>query len=330
MILRNKICVVFLSLSFFVGAFSLFLFLQKNEEDSDIDGNERTTRYEESEDIDELRGDVSVGNNKDSAKVEEGLEIDGLIDDSAVDSFFEDFSLPMVLEESGDMNRGSSLHWWVNSGAFLFISDGVGKTVFGELEKGSVWQKKYKDYNSSETDGGYHPQNIFRLITRSKWKNLQQECYYKIDRYILSKAKERSESNGLLLFNRYQDGDNLYYTGIRVDGFAVIKKKIKGQYFTMAYERVFPGKYDRKKKPNLLPLHQWIGLRSEVSDTENGSVNIKVFMDRNRDGNWKLVAEATDNGKNFGGKVIAEAGHAGIRTDFMDVEFDDYRIEKME
>lgn len=242
---------------------------------------------------------------------------------------FDSFSEDSTLEEVGGINESTNQHWWVNSGAFLFVNSGIGSTLHGELPRSSRWQIDYKKYNASETDGGYHPQNIFRLITRSKWKNLQQECYYKIDRYILSKAKERSESNGLLLFNRYQDGDNLYYTGIRVDGFAVIKKKIKGQYFTMAYERVFPGKYDRKKKPNLLPLHQWIGLRSEVSDTENGSVNIKVFMDRNRDGNWKLVAEATDNGKSFGGKVIAEAGHAGIRTDFMDVEFDDYRIEEM-
>lgn len=251
-------------------------------------------------------------------------------DESVSTVMFDSFSEDSTLEEVGVINESANQRWWVNSGAFLFVNNGVGSTIHGELPRRSRWQTDYKKYNASETDGGYHPQNIFRLVTRSTWKNLQQECYYRMDRYILSKAKERSESNGLLLFNRYQDGDNLYYTGIRVDGFSVIKKKIKGQYFTMAYERVFPGKYDRKKKSNLLPLHQWIGLRSEVKDEVDGTVNIKLFLDRNRSGDWKLVAEATDNGKSFGGKVIAEAGHAGIRTDFMDVEFDDYRIEEIE
>lgn len=239
------------------------------------------------------------------------------------------FEIKEELQEAGQMKDTRSPYWWLNSGGIFYSEDGVGKTVQGELPEDNPWRILYNKNNPRDTDNGYHPQNIFRLVTRSTWKNFQQYSYFRITQDNLSTSSYRNASNGLLLFNRYQDGDNLYYTGVRVDGFAVIKKKIKGQYFTMAYERVFPGKYDRKKKPNLLPLHQWIGLRSEVSDTENGSVNIKVFMDRNRDGNWKLVAEATDNGKNFGGKVIAEAGHAGIRTDFMDVEFDDYRIEEM-
>jgi hypothetical protein len=39
------------------------------------------------------------------------------------------------------------------------------------------------------------------------------------------------------------------------------------------------------------------------------------------------VAEAKDDGKTFGGAAILNEGYAGIRTDFMDVEFDDYKIE---
>ena len=39
----------------------------------------------------------------------------------------------------------------------------------------------------------------------------------------------------MLLFNRYQDGQTLYYGGVRVDGAAVIKKKLAGVYTTLAY-----------------------------------------------------------------------------------------------
>lgn len=243
--------------------------------------------------------------------------------------FFDHFDEVISIEENnGVIFDSNNKYWRVNSGAYLYVEGGIGKTVQGELPMGSEWQKRYRDYNASETDNGQHPQNIFRLVTTTKWKDFRQEAYYKINRYILSVAKERSESNGLLLFNRYQDGDNLYYTGIRVDGAAVIKKKIRGQYFTMAYETIYPGKYNRKKNPNLLPVDKWIGVRSEVVNGKNGSVNIRLYIDRERNGNWELVAEAIDDGRKFGGKAIINEGYAGVRTDFMDAEFDDYRIEE--
>lgn len=257
-------------------------------------------------------------------------EIDEIVIESDSKNFFLDnFSINFSLEETGKMETSGNQYWWVNSGAFLHVYNGTGKTVFGELEKGSKWQKKYKDYNEIETDDGYHPQNIFRLVTRLKWKNYQQECYYKIDKYILSRAKERSESNGILLFNRYQDGDNLYYTGLRVDGTSVIKKKKKGKYYTMAQKAFYPGVYNKKKNPNLLPIGKWIGIKSEVKDNPNGTVTINVYVDNNRSGEWTLALTAIDDGKKFGGAVIRDEGYAGIRTDFMDVEFDDYKIEEI-
>ena len=78
-----------------------------------------------------------------------------------------------------------------------------------------------------------------------------------------------------------------------------------------------------------MPKNRWLGVRSVVTDAGEGKVNIKVYLDRNRTGEWQLVAEATDDGKKFGGKAITDAGHAGLRTDFMDVEFDDYKIEEL-
>lgn len=239
-----------------------------------------------------------------------------------------DFSEDLVLEEAGEIEESKSQYWWLNSGAYLIQENGVGKTIQGNAEEGSKWQVKYKNYNADETDDGLHPQNIFRLVTRSKWQDYAQEAYYKITDYHLSKSTYRSESNGLLLFNRYQDENDLYYTGLRVDGAAVIKKKIKGEYFTLSYEPVFEGKYDRESNPDLLPMNTWIGIKSEVINGADGTVNIKLFIDRNRSGNWELVAEAKDDGVSYGGEAILNEGYAGIRTDFMDVEFDDYKMAK--
>lgn len=247
---------------------------------------------------------------------------------SAEQEFSDDFSTDGIFSDGGDMNASKIPNWWLNSGGYFYVQDGVGKTIQGELTLDDKWRLKYRDYNASETDDGFHPQNIFRLVTKSKWKNFQQECYYKINKYILSDARERNESNGLLLFNRYQDGLDLYYAGIRVDGLAVIKKKIKGNYYTMTKKTFYPGVYDKKNNPNLLPIGSWIGIRSEVSDNPNGSVSIKLYIDKNKSGNWILAATAVDNGKSFGGAVIKNEGYAGIRTDFMDIELDDYKIKK--
>jgi len=55
-------------------------------------------------------------------------------------------------------------------------------------------------------------------------------------------------------------------------------------------------------------------------------VNIKLFIDRNKNGKWELILETKDDGKSFGGGAILNEGYAGLRTDFMDAEFDDYKI----
>lgn len=226
------------------------------------------------------------------------------------------------------MSESLNSYWWVNSGAFLIKEDGVGKTLFDEIDKNSKWQKAYLQYNAADTDNGYHPQNIFRLVTRSKWQNFQQTIYAKIKKYNLSESKNRSESNGLLLFNRYLDSDNLYYVGIRVDGTAVIKKKINGNYYTLAQKSFYKADvpYNRDTNPNLIPGQKWIGLRSEIKTNSDNTVGIKLFIDKDKTGNWVLAAEANDDGKTYGGATILNEGYAGIRTDFMDVEFDDYKI----
>ncbi len=233
------------------------------------------------------------------------------------------FSSDGTLQEAGNQEESTSPYWWLNSGAKLIISNGTGKTVQKELSYNDKWRLIYLSSNPIDTDNGYHPQNIFRLITRSKWQNSQEITYFKITRDQLSSSPNRDAYNGLLSMSRYQDDNNLYYSGIRVDGNAVIKKKIKGTYYTLAYNKIFNGTYNRLSNPNLLPKNIWIGLKTQVNNTD-GKVNIKLYMDKNRTGNWTLIAEANDDGK-YGSPILNE-GYAGIRTDFMDVEFDDFEM----
>ncbi len=243
-------------------------------------------------------------------------------------SFVETFSKDFILEETGSILESQNDNWWVNSGAFLYSEHGIGRTIFGALDKNNKWRLDYKNYNADETDNGYHPQNIFRLITKSKWKNFTQSAYFRMKKYHLSSSKHRFESNGILLFNRYLDGNNLYYTGLRVDGAAVIKKKYKGKYYLMGYKKILKGKYDRQKNPNLIPTNQWIGIKSKVATISNNKTEIKLAIDIKGNGNWQEILRVIDDGKKFGGPTISQNGHAGIRTDFMDVQFDNYKIEE--
>lgn len=242
-------------------------------------------------------------------------------------TFLFSFSSKGVIEESGEIFESKNSDWSVSSGAYLYLENGVGKTIQGSLPAGDKWRQIYDKENPVDTDNGFHPQNIFRLVQRGSWLNFVQQAYFKITADNLSESANRNESNGLLLFNRYQDANNLYYTGIRADGAATIKKKKNGTYYTLVQKKFLEGAaYERDKNPNLLPKNEWLGLRSEVKTNPDGTVAIKLFWDKGKTGAWQLLLEATDDGKSFGGAVLGEAGHAGIRTDFMDVEFSDYKI----
>lgn len=233
-----------------------------------------------------------------------------------------------ALNEASGMDTSENDTWWLNSGGRVYFDKDIIRTIQGDLPDDDYWRLRYRDSNPTETDDGYHPQNIFRLVTRTQYEEPVQSMYFKINRYILSDDEHRASPNGVLIFQHYLDGDNLYYAGLRVDGQAVIKKKTKGVYYTMAYEPVFTeSEYDRDTNPNLLPTDTWLGIKTELQNLESGAVQIKLYMDKDKSGNWELVVEATDNGSLFGGAPITESGYAGIRTDFMDVEFKGYSVE---
>jgi hypothetical protein len=241
------------------------------------------------------------------------------------------FLVPGQLNEAGSMDESTSPYWWLNSGGYFTLKNNVGMTAQGSVPSKNSWYRAYASSNALDTDGGTHPQNLFRLVTRSKWESVRQEASYYIVKDNFSSSPNHNASNGLLLMSRYADaGQTLYYAGIRVDGTAVIKKKYKGVYYTMAQEKVFPGTYSgTQDDKNLIPHQQWIRLRSDTKTNSGGTVTITLSMQLPGKA-WQVLLAATDTGKNYGGTPpISASGYAGIRTDFMDVQFKDYRLEKI-
>jgi hypothetical protein len=240
------------------------------------------------------------------------------------------FDAPGMVDETASPYESRSGYWWLDSGGHLRIRNGIASTIQGKLETKDTWHILYAVSNPTDTDGGNYPQSIFRLFTRSSWENVRLESDFQIraDRFLDS--PNRNASNGLLLMSRYKDSDNLYYAGIRVDGHAVIKKKVGGLYYTMAEKQIFAGSYADGDEKNLLPHDQWISLRSETSTGQNGAVTVKLYMKKEGETKWTLLLNSTDDGKKFGTTApIAGAGLVGIRTDFMDVEFDNFKAEKI-
>ncbi len=235
-----------------------------------------------------------------------------------------------TIEETGSMTSSSSSVWWLNSGGRFDIKNGIGSTIKGDLPSTDKWFKEYSSSNPTDTDNGLHPQNIFRLVQKGNWQDFYQQVYFKISKINESESGNRNASNGVLLFNRYQSGDNLYYAGLRVDGGVVIKKKYNGKYYTLAYKKIFDQEtYNINSNPNLIPLNLWIGIKTELKNLPDGTVSVKLFVDQDRTGNWVESLNVIDKPGTKGSGVISGGGYAGIRSDFMDVEFKDYLIESI-
>ena len=231
------------------------------------------------------------------------------------------FNVSGFLDETGSMSQTESPYWWLNSGGKLFVDRGTGKTVQGELASSDYWHKMYASSNPTDTDNGAHPQNIFRLVSRSKWTNTALETQFKINDDNFSSSPNRNASNGLLHMLRYQmGGDTLYYVGVRVDGYAVIKKKLNGTYTTLATKKIYPGTYAIGDNVNLLPHNGWITMKSEVVTNSDGSVTVLQYVKNPGESTYTKILEAHDSSS-----PITSSGYVGIRTDFMDVEFENFK-----
>lgn len=245
----------------------------------------------------------------------------------AAGTLIQDFGTNGIVNETGTLSESSSPYWWVNSGGLMKLENSVAHTNHGSLSATHPWRLAYLSANPIDTDNGYHPQNLFRLVTKSTWSNASVVSNFYITKDNWGESPNQNASNGLLLMNRYApDGKTLYYAGIRVDGTAVIKKKYRGTYYTMAQKKIFPGTYIAGEDVNLLPHSEWITLKSDVVTKATGSARIDLYMKRAGDTSWTLLISGIDDGAKYGNTPVITSGHAGIRTDFMDVKFDRFRV----
>lgn len=241
------------------------------------------------------------------------------------------FQSDETVEETGKTSDSASPYWWVSSGGRLIAKGGVGMTVQGDLPQADKWRALYAASSPVDTELGLHPQNLFRLVTRSRWENFSQALSFQLVKLNVSAGTERNAWSGILLFNRYLDGNNLYSLGLRHDGYAVIKKKRYGVYYTLAQKRVFTAdaSYQRDTNPNLLPGKRWMGLKSVIKTNPDSSVTLQLWLDRQNTGSWQLALEVLDTNGGTDGAPILGDGYAGMRTDFADIQFDNYRIDRL-
>jgi hypothetical protein len=230
-----------------------------------------------------------------------------------------------VLEEAGSMSESANPFWWLNSGGYFTVNNGYGRSIWKELDSNDRWYKAYAKANPLDTERGSRPQNIFRLIAKKSGLHIKQEAHFVVMDYFESASPNRAGHNGIHLFSRYSNGNNTYYSGIRVDGRAVIKKKAKGVYYTLAQSKVIGGDFDRKLNPSLLPARSIIGLRSQVRERPDGSVRLSLELDIGGNEKWQEAVTVVDDGK-FGGPPLTR-GFGGIRTDFMDILVFGYKLQ---
>lgn len=249
---------------------------------------------------------------------------------------YDHFDCNGALEEVGDPSESESALWWLDSGARFFVVNDVGRTLSGTLSSSSRWRMRYERSNSADTERGTRPQNIFRLFTRVPFQNIREEAYFRMFAYDTSESRNRNSSNGFSLISRYQNANNFYYGGIRVDGSAVIKKKLDGAYRELAYAESFlPEQANGNAAQELISGQKSIGVRFKTTDTGNGQVELKLFVrtpsaspsETNSEKNeWREILSAVDNGTS--GRIIKSPGLAGIRTDFMDAEIAHYEARE--
>ena len=236
------------------------------------------------------------------------------------------FNVAEVFEESGSSSSSASQYFWLNSGAKLIIKNGIGSTIIGELPKNDPWRRVYAQTNPLDTENGAFPQNLFRLVTQTAWENVEQELDFSIQEIHAINTHDRDAFSGIFLMSRYINSNTLYYAGIRMDGKAVIKKKLHGVYYTLAETQLFSStiSYDRISFPNLIPTNTWFRIASNTITTPQGAVQISLSFAHSQSEPLETVLTTTDTGVNW--PPITARGHVGIRTDYADVLFDNYTI----
>lgn len=238
---------------------------------------------------------------------------------------FEDaFDGVFTLEETASPGTSASAAWWLNSGGRLFFANGTVRTFQGAVPSSDRWFQEYARSSPGDTDGGTHPQNLLRLLTQQAGAIFRQSVSVRVLGTNLSASPQRDRFSGVFLYSRFIDEGNSYVAGVRFDGQAVIKKEVNRIVHTLAIVPLFPGVYDRVTNPTLLPQNHWFSLRTTITDVPGGVRILLEVHDPALSPHWIRAVEVIDGPGGADGVPFVVGGRAGIRADFMDLEFDDY------
>lgn len=252
--------------------------------------------------------------------------LSALIATSSAGAFEETFDRDGVIEEASRAAVSRSPRWWVSAGGRVTFEDGTARTIQGSLPAWDPWARAYARSKPVDTEGGRRPQNVFRMVTRETGRNFRQRVSVRIHSTNLAASTERGPFSGIFLESRFLNDNNFYVAGLRFDGQAVVKKRREAEAFTIGVAPVYPGTYDRQSRPNLLPEDRWFSIRSTIADVPGGVQILLELHDPALGADWIPVLEVLDGPGGPDGEPIRGAGSAGIRTDFMDVELENYLV----
>ena len=203
----------------------------------------------------------------------------------------------------GDKRAVISPDWDVTSGS-LFIRDAAGWS--------GVPDTRAVDATSST---GTHS-SVFRMTTRRRdFRDVAVSLRVRDFGLAAPGVTAPAEVDGIHLFLRYQTPDRLYVVSLnRRDNQIVIKKKLPGgptaggTYVTLGHT------------PYVVPYGAWQSFTVRITGGRGRPVQIWVAVGA-RD-----VLAVSDGG--IGGPAIVSPGAVGLRGDYCEFEFRDFRVER--
>lgn len=172
-------------------------------------------------------------------------------------------------------------------------SDGLLANNYGKddvLKKWDVTSQKFYVKNNR----GYTDSPIFRVVTqKSDFNN------FVLNTKAMKSKLGKDPWDGLQVFFRYNDYDNLYAAGIRNDNALHLKKKVAGEYFELAKVE-----FDGNR------LNHWYDIKVVAQNT-----HIQVYVDGTK---YIDVYDSTFS-----------KGKVGARTDNVTAHFDDYKVSTL-
>lgn len=183
----------------------------------------------------------------------------------------------------------------VKTGNLLFSEtfnrpDGLIADNYGKNDSLGRWDVTSQSLYAKD-NRGYTSSPIFRVVTnKSDFSNFCLTA-------DMMKTKLGIENwDGLQIFFRYKDYDNLYVTGLRNDNSLHLKKKINGTYYTLAQVPISSNR-----------LNYWYKMKLVAAGKR-----IQVYVDGQK------YIEVTD------GSIVS--GKVGIRTDNIEAYFDNFTV----